>query len=310
VTAGPDLPTVSIAVVLHNSAEHLEACLASIAPAVRAGWAELIAVDNASPDRSAAIVHERLPEATVITTDRNLGFAAGANRALRQATGELWLLCNPDVIVPDGGLRTLVDWMLGHPQLGATSPELQAPGGRWSSPGRAFPSILRTLAETARLHRLLSPRDRGRIFRGPYWPGGDQLRAGWVPGTAMLIRPAAIRDVGPLREDLFLYGEDIELCWRLRRRGWQIGVCAQTSFIHHESSSARVSFGDDATLGRIVAGIDGACRIMYGSAHARVLAAATALSLAAEAAAPGRTGPHRSTARAHARLWWARALTA
>ena len=127
-TAGPDLPTVSIAVVLHNSAEHLEPCLASIAPAVRAGWAELIAVDNASPDQSAAVVRAQLPEATVITTDRNLGFAAGANCALRKATGELWLLFNPDVIVPDGGLRTLVDWMRAHPELGAASPELRAPG--------------------------------------------------------------------------------------------------------------------------------------------------------------------------------------
>ena len=302
-----DGTAVSIAVVLHNSAEHLPDCLTSIAPAVRAGWAELIALDNASPDHGAAIVRSQLPEATVIAAERNLGFAAGANRALRQATGELWLLLNPDVVVPEGGLSTLADWMRRHPDVGAASPEIHERDGTWSSPGRTFPSILRTLAEIARLHRLLSPRDRGRILRGPYWTGGDQLRAGWVPGTAMILRPAAIRDAGPLREDLFMYGEDIELCWRLRRHGWQIGVCAATSFTHTPSSSARVSFGADETDRRIVAGVDGACRIMYGPAHARALAATTALSLMAEAASPGRLPEHRRTARTLARLWWARA---
>ena len=145
-------------------------------------------------------------------------------------------------------------------------------------PGRAFPSIGRTLLELTRAHRALPPDLRGRVLRGPYWIDGDQLDAGWVPGTSMIVRPAAARQVGPLREDLFLYGEDLEWCARLARGGWRIGVCASTTFVHDTSSSARPSFGEEETATRIAAGIDGAQRVLCGSSRARTLATLTAVS--------------------------------
>ena len=145
---------------------------------------------------------------------------------------------------------------------------------------------------------------RGWLLRGPYWTGGDQLGTGWVPGTAMIVRPRAARQVGPLREDLFMYGEDIEWCCRMRRAGWQIGVCSATTFRHDGSSSARRSFGDEEKERRIAAGVDAACRVMYGPTHARTLAALTALALALEARAPGRDPVHRHRIRSLARTWW------
>ena len=94
------------------------------------------------------------------------------------------------------------------------------------------PSITRTLLELTRAHRALSPDLRGPIIRGPYWTGGNQFDAGWMPGTSMIVRPSAARHVGPLREDLFLYGEDLSGCRRMARAGWGIGVCASTTFVH------------------------------------------------------------------------------
>ena len=113
----------------------------------------------------------------------------------------------------------------------------------FGGPGRATPSIARTLFELTRLHRALPRRTRGRLLRGPYWTGGDDVDAGWVPGTAMIVRPSAVRDVGNLREDLFIYGEDLEWCWRMRRAGWRVGVCSTATFVHDTSSSARATFG-------------------------------------------------------------------
>jgi N-acetylglucosaminyl-diphospho-decaprenol L-rhamnosyltransferase len=296
-------PELSIGIVLHNSADTLAMCLWSVRDAVDRGWAEVIAVDNDSPDDSVGVLRRELPHAQLLTLDRNRGFAAGANAALARAEGRYWLLLNPDVRGPTDGLETLVEWMDRHPRHGLASPEIVGADGHWQSPGRAPPSIARTLMELTRLHRVLPRRVRGRLLRGPYWTGGDQLDAGWVPGTSMIVRPQAAREVGPLREDLFMYGEDLEWCWRMRRAGWRIGVCSGTTFVHQTGSSARATFGEPETQRRIAAGIDGACRSIYGPGKARLLAALIALSLLADSAAPGRDPAQRARARSAARIW-------
>jgi hypothetical protein len=296
-------PTLSIAIVLYNSADGLEDCLRSINEAVDLGWAEVIAVDNASPDTSAEVLRRELPDAKLIRLGKNRGFAGGANAALGLATGRYWLLLNPDVSVPPGGPQMLVGWMDAHRSVAAASPEMRGPNGASESPGRAAPSILRALLELSRLHRFLPRQLRGRILRGPYWPGGDQLGVGWVPGTAMFVRPEAAGEVGLLREDLFMYGEDIEWCWRMRRAGWRIGVCSGTTFVHGAGTSARRSWGDDGREQRIASGVDAACRLMYGATHARALAGVTALSLWVESCAPRRDPEHKQRAKRAARAW-------
>ena len=296
-------PKLTIVIVLHNSAGELVDCLRSVGPAIEAGWAELIAVNNASPDRSAEIVRRVLPRARLLTLEENRGFAAGTNVALSKASGSYWLLLNPDVVASTNGLETLVSWMDVHPAIAAASPELCGDDGDCESPGRATPSILRTLFELSRLHRLIPASTRARVLRGPYWLGGDQYDAGWVPGTAMIVRPEAAQRVGLLREDLFMYGEDIEWCWRLRRAGWRIGVCSAARFVHRGGSSARRSWGEHEHDRRIAAGVDEACRSMYGPAHARALAALTGLALRLDSYGPAREPARRVRARDGARIW-------
>ena len=296
-------PELTIAIVLYNSAEALPDCVRSIREELASGFAELIAVDNASPDESVAVLRAEFPAAQVVEMDGNRGFAAGVNAALARARGRYWLLLNPDVRAPAGGLRGLVAWMDAHPGLGVASPEIVDVDGRWEEPGRALPSVARVLLRLSRLHRLLPADVRRRIFRGSYWTSGDQLNAGWVPGTAMIVRPAAVSTVGLMREELFMYGEDVEWCWRMRRAGWRVGVCSSTTFVHGTSSSARRTFSEDEVPRRIAEGLDGACRLMYGPRHARVLAMVTALAYALDALAPGTSPAQRDRARAAARVW-------
>lgn len=296
-------PELSIALVLHNSSATLAGCVRSVRVAVDAGWAEIIAVDNDSPDDSSLILRRELRDVRVLTFDHNRGFAAGANAALACARGRYSLLLNPDVRVPPGGLEALVSWMDRHPRHGLASPEIVDACGYSECPGRATPSIARTLLELTRLHRALPRRTRGRLLRGPYWTGGDDVDAGWVPGTAMIVRPSAVRDVGNLREDLFIYGEDLEWCWRMRRAGWRVGVCSTATFVHDTSSSARATFGARETQLRIASGTDAAQRVIYGPRKARWLAEATALSLYAEAATPWRDTAGRLHARDAAKIW-------
>jgi len=296
-------PELSIAIVLYNSAATLPDCLHSVREEISSGLAELIAIDNASPDDSAAVVRTEVPSAQIVAMDRNRGFAAGVNAALARARGRYWLLLNPDVRVPAGGLQHLVVWMDAHPILGVASPNIVDVDGTWEEPGRSTPSVGRTLLRLTRLHRLLPADVRRRIFRAGYWTSGDQLDAGWVPGTAIIVRPAAASAVGPMREELFMYGEDVEWCWRMRRAGWRIGVCSSTTFIHETSSSALRTFGDEDVKRRIAEGMDAACRLMYGPRYARLLAGLTALSFAVDARVPGKSSTERKRARAAARRW-------
>ena len=298
-----DRPELSVAIVLYNSAETLPECLRSIQGELDSGFAELIAVNNASPDDGVAKVRAEVAGAEIVEMGSNRGFAAGVNAAIARARGRYWLLLNPDARTPAGGLRDLVAWMDAHPAVGVASPNIVDVDGRWEEPGRPLPSVGRTLLRLSRLHRLLPAAVRRRVFRAGYWTSGDQLNAGWVPGTAMIVRPDAVSRVGPMHEQLFMYGEDVEWCWRIRRAGWRVGVCSSTTFIHDTSSSARLTFSQDDVERRIAEGMDAACRLMYGPRHARALAALTGLAFALDAWTPDKSSDERDRARAAARTW-------
>jgi GT2 family glycosyltransferase len=300
-------PAVTVTIVLYNSETLLARCLEAIRPEVESGFAELVAVDNASPDESAEVLIREAPDATLIRADRNLGFAAGANLAWPSARGRYWMLLNPDVELQAGGLRALSDWMDAHPRIAVASAELDNGQVQGRSAGRALPAAWRPLLEASRLHLLLPPTLRGRVFRGAYWRGEDQLSAGWVPGTAMIVRREAVEQVGLLDERFFLYGEDIEWCWRMRGAGWRVGVCNAVVARHSEGSSAARTFEPDDVDRRMVEGEVEAVRIRRGDRAARRYARATALGLTIEAHHPRRTPQFRLSARQAAGVWKAAA---
>lgn len=291
---------MSITIVVYNSATKLAACLDSIRGDLADGFAELIVVDNASPDDSMTIVAERCPAAVRIDAGANRGFAGGCNLAWPAAGGRFWLLLNPDVILPPGGLRALAAWLDAHPESGAVSPSFVDGEGRRCGCAQRFPSLALSLLEMTRLHRVLPRPLRGRLLRGAYWSGGDQLDVDWIPATALLVRREAVAAAGLLSEAFFMYGEDIEWCWRLHRAGWAIGVRDDVVARHHEASSSERTWGTDGAARRIAAGIVRACRAIHGGAYARAWAALQAIALSLEAALPGRSPKQRSRARAFA----------
>ena len=304
--AGAEL---SIVIVLYNSADEIGACLESVKPDVVSGWAELIVVDNASSDGGAAAVRALVPEACIISHSRNLGFANGVNAGLVAARGRYALLLNPDVTVPSDGLRALVAWMDARPHLAAASPHIVDANTRGSAaPARSFPTVWRTVLELGRVHRLLPAGLRSRLLLGAYWDGGDTEAADWVPGTAMFVRVAAIARVGMLSPSFFMYGEDIEWCWRMRRAGYRVGVHAGVSFVHGGSPSSTNAWGAAGRARRVILGCHAANVSMHGSAHARTIAAVTAVALWLEAHSPGRSEEHRADAATAASQWLKLAL--
>jgi N-acetylglucosaminyl-diphospho-decaprenol L-rhamnosyltransferase len=297
------LPTVTVTLVLYKSEQEVARCIQSIRTELDSGFAELIAVDNASPDDSVAVVRREAPGAKVLRLPENRGFAAGANQAWAHARGRYWMLLNPDTQVSSAGLRAMSEWMDRHPSIGAASPEIHNEGNVPGATGHRLPSPWPPLLEASRLHHVLPRRLRGRILRGAYWTGGDQLDVGWVPGTAMMARRTAVEDVGVLDERFFMYGEDLDWCMRMRRAGWSIGVCTGTTVVHRGGASSSRTFTEEEVRRRIAEGIFQALGKARGVRFAKTCAFAFELDQVIEAWHPRRTPEWRAAARASARAW-------
>jgi GT2 family glycosyltransferase len=301
-----DTPDVSVTMVLYNSDDHLRACLAALEGALCSGRAELVAVDNASPDQSAAITLAAVPQTRLISSVVNRGFAGACNLALPSVNGRYWLLLNPDVVLDPGAVEELSSWMDQHRDVAIVSPWLRP--GRSEAPaypGRAFPSVSRGLIELFRLHLLLPAGRRGALLQGPYVRPGAPIPAAadWVPGAAMMVRRAAIDAVGSLDESFFLYGEDLEWCWRMRSSGWRVATCPTAAATHHASASSRRTWPEDEVARRIAAGVAEACRKVRGVGYARAYALVTVLALSLEAWHPRRSAEQRRGARSARRAW-------
>jgi N-acetylglucosaminyl-diphospho-decaprenol L-rhamnosyltransferase len=297
---------VTITIVLYNSADTLEPCLASLTPDLVDGGAELVVVDNASPDDSSALVRRLVPAARVVESAENRGFAGGCNLAWPYVESRYWLLLNPDTIVEADTVARLVAFMDQNARVAAASPWLRDPAtGEWKFPGRAFPSAGRALLELSRAHRLLPAEARARLLQGPYVKraAGPAPAPDWLPGTALLVRTQAVREIGLLDESFFLYGEDLEWCWRMRSVGWRLAV-VDTVVSHHARTSGERTWSEQAVETRIADGIVRATRRMRGPLRARATALVSALGLALESWHPGRSREQRANAARARDAWW------
>jgi GT2 family glycosyltransferase len=294
--------SVTVTTVLYRSRDTLAHYAEALAPSLRNGEARLVAVDNASPDDSAALLRDLLPEAEVLVNSQNLGFALGCNRAWPLVNTRYWLLLNPDVEVTMEGLQRLVKWMDRHPGVAAASPRLRSSTGVELPVARAHDSLWRPLMETLRLHKLLPESLRARLLLSGRRSTPEIVR-GWVPGAALIARVSAITEVGLLDESLFLYGEDREWCWRMSKRGWEIGVCPNVEFVHIGGSSASATWSQEERARREVAGHLRATRKMRGERWARIYALIVGLVLRAESLDPRRNQPIREESVLRSRLY-------
>jgi GT2 family glycosyltransferase len=290
-----EAPRVSITIVAYNSADVIAPCLQSLRAAVRDGVAAVTVVDNGSPDASAALVAAEFGFAGLLRTGENRGFAAGCNAAWPTVKAGYWLLLNPDTVVPKGGIEALVAFMDEHPALGAASPAFVDSLGRVSRSGRRLPSTPRILAELTRAHLLLPRRLRAWFLLGSYdAEAAPRLDCDWVPGAALIVRRAAVAAAGLMSEDLFLYGEDMEWCHRIRQAGFGIGACNELVFTHAESTSIVRTFGEAERDFRMWRGMHLATRKIRGRARAALILRLLTLAQWLESRHPRRSAASRA----------------
>jgi len=230
-------PALSICIVTWNTREMLDDCLRSIAEAPDAVSREVIVVDNASADGTAAMIRERHPQVTLIENAENLGYAAANNQALERAVAPLKLLLNPDIIVHRGSLDSLVTLMQRRPQAGAVAPRLLFPDGKVQASCRAFPTPDTVLYEALGLSRLFPHSQRFGKYRMTWW-GYDEERTVEQPmASALLLRQRALDEIGLMDEDFPIFFNDVDLCKRLSEAGWEIWFTPAATMTHFGGAS-------------------------------------------------------------------------
>jgi len=214
-------PVLSIVILNYNTRDLLLACLESVYRETRTVSFEILVADNASRDGSVAAVAERFPEVRLFAYDTNLGFPEGNNRAIPSARGRYVLLLNPDTIILDGALDRMVEYLDKHPEVGVAGAKMYKTDlSVWHYETWEF-TPWRYL-----IHPLML-RWRGDI--------GDR-EVDWVPGACLLIRQSVIARIGLL--DGFMFGEDLDWCFRAREAGWRVQHLGEARVIHIWGASA------------------------------------------------------------------------
>ncbi|HEY6952461.1 MAG TPA: glycosyltransferase, partial [Bacteroidota bacterium] len=203
---------------------------------------EIIVVDNASVDGSLEMLRTHFPHVRVIANDHNAGFARANNLALSVSNGDLCLLINPDTIVQEDTLRVMVEFFNNHPETGLAGCKILNPDGSFQlACRRSFPTPWVAFTKIFGL-AALAPKSRlfGR-YNLTYRRYDESHEVDAVSGSFMMVRREVYQDVGGLDEDFFMYGEDLDWCYRIQHAGWKIFYVHTTSIIHYKGESTRRS---------------------------------------------------------------------
>jgi GT2 family glycosyltransferase len=275
-------PDVTVTVVSWNTRELLRACLQSLSDGVSRSRVEVHLVDNASSDGSIEMVLADFQEVRVFPNSQNLGFARANNQSWREAEGRYWMLLNPDTEVRPGAIDALVSFMDSHPQAGLATARLVNLDGTPQYCAQPTPTIGRTLLEASRLHRFLPASTRGSTLLSTYWTYDKPMKIGWTWGTALIARREAVETVGPLCDDFFMYGEDLEWCLRMADHGWEIWFCPEAEVLHHGGQSSAQQWSESSRACKVWDGFYQALARRRSRIYVRALRAATLGALGAE----------------------------
>jgi N-acetylglucosaminyl-diphospho-decaprenol L-rhamnosyltransferase len=246
--AGTSASSLAVVVVSYNVRDLLRACLsATFASLARASElkATVHVVDNASGDGSAEMVARDFPQTHLTASPNNLGFAGGNNLVLRQlgfgtpAAPAFALLLNPDAEPLGDAIGQMARFLQERGDVGAAGARLQYADGSFQHGAFAFPGLLQLWFDLfpPRPRRLLDTPLNGRYPRALY-DAGKPFPVDFALGAALMVRREAIASAGLLDEGYFMYAEEVDWCWRMRRTGWPCFCVPSARVIHHGGASS------------------------------------------------------------------------
>ena len=229
---------VSIIIVNWNTIKLLRDCLTSVYEQTHNIDFEVIVVDNCSSDGSIEMVKGEFPKVILIENKENRGFAAANNQAIAIAKGRYILLLNSDTVVLDKAIEKTLSFADDNPEAAAIGCRVLNPDGTVQTTCFMFPSILNMILSSTYLYKLFP----GSKFFGreqmTWWDRNDVREVDVVTGCFILVRRQAIEQVGTLDERFFMYGEETDWCYRMKKNGWKIMFTPAGQIIHFGGQSA------------------------------------------------------------------------
>tara|TARA_B100000780_G_scaffold230334_1_gene170049 strand:- start:1034 stop:2986 length:1953 start_codon:yes stop_codon:yes gene_type:complete len=231
---------ISIIIVNYNVKYFLEQCLQSVHKAIQNMDAEVFVVDNNSVDRSVEMVAEKFPWVKLIANKENTGFSVANNQAMRIAKGEYFLLLNPDTIVEEDTFEKCLAFMDKTPNAGGLGVKMVDGKGKFLPESkRSLPTPAVAFYKIFGLSKLFPKSKRFGAYHLGHLPVNETNEADILAGAYMLMRKEALDKVGLLDETFFMYGEDIDLSYRLILGGYKNYYFPETRIIHYKGESTK-----------------------------------------------------------------------
>ncbi len=274
--------SISVAIISYGTRDDLLGCLGAIRDEP---WRELVVVDNGSTDGSAETVRERFPWVHLIENRANSGYGAAANQAVAACTTEYILLLNADTTVERRAVPMLAEYLAEHPDAALVGPCLLNPDGTFQPSCYPFLTPLNVLLVMSGLSGVIGaiPPLARRFL--PTMPPDRSRVVPWVKGAAIAIRRSAFDRVGGFDARFFMYGEELDLAYRLAAAGWRTHFAPAARVVHRGGASTQ---GDNATIELFVwAGLVRFYRLHYAPARLSQLRFVTTLLMVARIARDG-----------------------
>lgn len=230
---------LSIIIVNYNTKELLRQTLESVFRNQPGYRFEVFVVDNHSADGSCRMVKEKFPHVLLIENKENEGFSRANNRAIRISQGRYILLLNSDTLVLPGTFDTMINFLEDNPRVGAAGCKVVLTNGKLDlACRRSFPTPLNSLFQAVGLSKLFPKSELFARYNLTYLDEDETYPVECIVGAFMLVRRETIEQIGLLDETFFMYGEDIDWCFRIKHAGWEIYYHPKAKIIHYKGATS------------------------------------------------------------------------
>ncbi len=234
-------PLVSIIIVNYNTRQLIKDCIKSIYDRVKGVSYEVVVVDNASSDGSQEMIKQEFPEVLLIANDKNAGFGVANNIGASRCSGSYIMFLNSDTVLPEDTVTILLNFLRSKPKAGIVGPAVVLPDGK-PQPKTCgnFPGPRIIFNDAFFLSELFG---KNELFSGMHIKTdqikGEVLEVDWISGVCMLMEKSAFWEVGGFDPRFFMYSEDIDLCWKFKKKGLSIFRLNTSKIIHHCGASSK-----------------------------------------------------------------------
>jgi GT2 family glycosyltransferase len=231
-------PRCSAVVVSYNSSAELPECLTAIEDQ-EGVEVEVHVIDNASQDDSAALVRSRFPAVHLTENAVNLGFGRANNQVLEHVQADYYALVNPDAVLSPRAIAECIALMEREPDIGVSASGLVYPDGSLHPSCHAFLGLRNLLGETLLLDRAFPEWGPVASLNMPSFAHDRQMDVDWLQGAFLVVRGKVCREIGGFDPDFFIFGEEMEWCYRIRQAGWRITFLPEPPVVHIGGASMR-----------------------------------------------------------------------